>query len=269
MTSFESFALEVFQGLSNPILVVNERYELLSANDVGWKLLNHTPRRLRGRPLEELLRPAPAKVRTPITALRTIDPTLGWKAILESSQRFFPRLTVQPVSENAEPRIMDLEISPVDQDDLHRLAIRIYENHPEWIVDGEPIDKVLKLVTPRNYILFFHDVTELAHYEEQRQELMRGTLDVVVRTLDHYIRNALTPILGYCDLLKRRGGVVSKEDMMKMSERVARHVLLITALLDSLQTVRDIHTTEPLGADATLIDIEKELKLRLEEIRSL
>lgn len=268
MESFGLFALCLMRGLTSPIVVVNDRLEVVTANESGWNLLGGKGMELRGRSLDDLVHPTTRRVRTPAAAPQPQDPINGWPSILHSSVRHFPRMELKPASGEGAERVLNLEVSPLTGDDLQSLAAILLESHPEWLEDGGRPDLIDSLITPNNHILYFQDVTDLALYEARRQECMRNTLDMVVRTLDHYIRNALTPILGYSDLMRRKGNSLPPEQIGQIMEKVTRNVNLITSLLDALRTVRDIHIEEPLGADATLVGIEKDLKARLAEVEN-
>lgn len=267
MKPFESFALHVLRGMRSPIIVVNDRIEVVTANESGWELMGESGGTARGRALESLLHPTDTRMRTPLSALQAHDNLGGWSTLLRSEVRHFPHMAVRTLGGTGEPRVLNLEVSPTPGEALIEFVAFIRDQHPDWIEGDLSPERVRDLITPKNSILFFQDVTDLAICEARRQECMRNTLDVVVRTLDHYIRNALTPILGYSDLIRRKGQTMSPEEVDRITDQMARNVHLITAVLDALRMVRDIHVEEPLGANSTLIGIEKDLKARLAKLQ--
>jgi len=265
MNTFDAFALGVLQRMESPIVILNAESNIVAANAAGWELLGSSAEAARGKPVEGLLRLTSARVRTPSTARCAHDPSRGWASILQSESRYFPGVALEQKRHQGERLVYNLELATIEESEVQRLADYIFKQHPDWVLDDIPLEDLMALVTPLNHILYFHDITALTNWEISRQECMRSTLDVVVRTLDHYIRNALTPILGYSELMQRKDKVFTPEQTARILDRIAGHVHLITALLDALRTVRDIHVQEPLGADATLINIEKDLQARLEQ----
>ncbi len=264
MRAFSLLAMSILKELRMPLVVTNKRFEVIAANDSGWSFLGDELQHLRGSRLEQMIRPIATGPHTPLSPPTSYDPSHGWEGFTESGTHVYPRVRVAAVNGQGE-RVMRLEVNTISGDEVLDLARLIYEKYPEWVAEPFPIEVLTRMITPENYMLCFSDVTEEADAEEHHRAIMRETLDVVVRTLNHYIRNALTPILGYSEMIRDMGEALPKEMLVEITEKMIDNVQIITSVLDALRGIRDVQFVEPLGADATLIRIEEGLKQRLGE----
>lgn len=268
MKSFEVFALHILRDLRCPVVVVNDRLEILSANPSGWVFLGDAPESLRRAKLESVLIPDPRWEHLcslpPQDALET-NPWAGF-LLPEGCCRSHLAVLRPRLEGDCRERVVMLEVSSIEGDELRRLADTLFTALPEMPREDPTLPLIIQHITPINHIFLFRDITEEAHRERHHKESMKRTLDAVVLTLDHYIRNALTPILGYSQLMACRGGEIEESEAKIMLRRIADHAQLIVAVLDALKNVRNVQLTAPYGADSALVDIENDLKTRLEAL---
>lgn len=268
MKSFEVFALHLLRDLRCPVVVVNDRLEILSANPSGWDFLGGAPETLRGLSLDTALIPNPQQDNScplPSTEASGNNP---WAEYLLPESCCHSGLSVLRHGQKGagHKRVVMLEVSPIEGGELLNLANTLFSALPEVVREDPALPFTVQRITPVNYIFLFRDITEETHRECRHRENMKRTLDAVVLTLDHYIRNALTPILGYSQLMASRGDDIPEQDARIMLRRIADHAQLIVAVLDALKNVRQVQLATRYGADSVLIDIERDLQARLEAL---
>jgi PAS domain-containing protein len=269
MKSFEIFALHLLRDLRCPVVVVNDRLEILSANPSGWDFLGGAPETLRGLSLDCALIPNPRQDNScplPSTEASGNNP---WAKYFLPGGCCHSGLSVLCHGQKpaGHERVVMLEVSPIEGGELLQLANTLFKSLPEVLREDPALPLTVQRITPVNYILLFRDITEETHRERLHRESMKRTLDAVVLTLDHYIRNALTPILGYSQLMASRGDEINELDAKIMLRRIADHAQLIVAVLDALKNVRQVQLATRYGADSVLIDIERDLQARLDALK--
>jgi signal transduction histidine kinase len=118
--------------------------------------------------------------------------------------------------------------------------------------------------------LAFHDLScwkrlldmSLAEQMESARRLAAlDTLQALMVTLAHYIRNANLVIGGFSDQLRRHAADPKEKEHLELVHQASRE---IDAVIDSLQSLTQISATQYIvGGTARMIDLKKELDQRL------
>jgi len=104
--------------------------------------------------------------------------------------------------------------------------------------------------------------------ESQHRQVALETLQELMVTLAHHIRNANVVIGGFCSRLHKHLADPEAHRQLEMVQQASRE---IDAVIDSLQNLTEVKRTQYVGVwETRMIDLKKELETRLraaEELR--
>lgn len=109
--------------------------------------------------------------------------------------------------------------------------------------------------------LYQRDRLMAEQMESARRLAALDTLQALMVTLAHYIRNANLVIGGFSDQLRRHAADPKEKEHLELVHQASRE---IDAVIDSLQSLTQISATQYIvGGTARMIDLKKELDQRL------
>ena len=99
--------------------------------------------------------------------------------------------------------------------------------------------------------------------EQERRLASVETLRQTLMTLSHHINNAMTAIAGHAQLCEL--GSVSAERLIKVCLSQTERISAVLSALDRMVKEMDIRTTDYVGIQNAMFDIEEDLRCTLEE----
>jgi signal transduction histidine kinase len=108
-------------------------------------------------------------------------------------------------------------------------------------------------------VVNYRDVSVRKHAEQEHAERLRldGAL-LVARTAAHELNNALSPVVGFADLLSSRTAVTGDAEAMQYVERITAAAEEAAEIVRRLQNITRLEADEsPLGPGYEILDLEK------------
>jgi nitrogen-specific signal transduction histidine kinase len=131
-------------------------------------------------------------------------------------------------------------------------------------VDGEPVDVEIAAV-PITYDgapavqVIARDITERQRLEQAHEDRQRleGAL-LVARTVAHELNNALSPVMGYAEMLATHPSVAGDRAAQGYANAILKGAEEVAQIVQRLQRIARLEQVEsPLGPDRPILDLER------------